>query len=67
MFEDVYKILLNVTEVYFLPSNKASNIITLKAKALSPDSLYKYVAHVLEKFSQIRSKLYVLLSEKKLY
>ena len=37
-FEDVYKTLTNVAETYFLPSNRASNIITLKRKVLSPNS-----------------------------
>ena len=65
-FEDVYKTLINVAEVYFLPSNRALSIITLKAKVLSRNSWYKHVAYVHENYSQIRSKLSVLLSEKKL-
>ena len=31
------KALINVAEAYFLTSNRASNIITLKAKVLSPN------------------------------
>ena len=56
-FEDVYKSLINVAEAYFLPFNRAPNIIALKAKVLSPNSRYKHVAYVLENYSQIRNKL----------
>ena len=34
-FEDVYKALTTVAEAYFLSSNRASNITTLKTKVLS--------------------------------
>ena len=43
-FEDVYKTLINIAEAYFLPLNKASNIITLKVKVLSPNSWHQHVA-----------------------
>ena len=61
------KTLINDVEAYFLPSNRASNITAMKAKVLSQNSWYKRVAYVLENYSQIRSKLSMLLSENKLY
>ena len=42
-FEGVYKTLTNVAEAYFLPLNGASNIATLKAKVLPPNSWYRHV------------------------
>ena len=64
-FEDVYNTLINDAETYFLPSNRASNIITLKAK-VSPNN-FRHKHNVIENYSQIRTKLSVLLSENKLY
>ena len=64
------KTLINVAEPYFLPLNRALNIITMKAKVLSPNPWCKCVALCSwksEYYSQIRSNLSVLLSEKKLY
>ena len=42
-FENGNKTLASVVEAYFLSSNKASNITTLKANVLSPNSWYKQV------------------------
>ena len=44
------KLIINVADAYLLPSNKVSNIITLKAKIFSPNSWYKHIAHVLENY-----------------
>ena len=38
---------VEATEAYFLSSNRASNITTLKAKVLSPDTWYKHVPRYL--------------------
>ena len=65
-FEDVCKTLINVAEIYFLSSNRASNIRALKAKISSPNSRYEHSAYVLENYPQIRGKLSVLPLEKKL-
>ena len=42
-FENVYKTLINIAETCFLPAKRASNIITLTAKVLSPNFWYKKV------------------------
>ena len=70
-FKSVYKTLTNVAEDYFLSLNRASNITTLKStvyKFLTQTRRYlAWKLYVLENYSQIRSKLSVSLSEKKLY
>ena len=38
---------VEAAEAYFLSSNRASNITTLKAKVLSPDTWYKHVPRYL--------------------
>ena len=49
-FGKVHKTYNKYADAYLLPSNKVSNIITLKAKMFSPNSWYKHIAHVLENY-----------------
>ena len=51
----------------FFASNRASNVILLKAKLLPQNSGYKHVAYVLENYSQVGSKFYLCSYQKKSY